>query len=98
VLLTRTRRLASASRRALGASKVVSVLVDSMRRTDGVAAAMCVQANVASAPTLDFSGSRVAWLAESGLPARPVARNGERMLRIGDWPTERVRQLQVSAR
>jgi hypothetical protein len=53
---------------------VVGVLVDSMRRTDGVAAATCVQANVESAPTLDFSGSRAAWLAESGPPARPVAR------------------------
>jgi hypothetical protein len=76
---------------------VVGVLVDSMRRTDVVAAAMCVQANVASAPALDFSGSRVTWLAESRLPARPVARDWGRVLRIGDWPTEPVRQLRVSA-
>jgi hypothetical protein len=81
-MLTGTRRLASASWRALGASMVVGVLVDSMRRTDGVAAAMCVQAKVASAPTLDFSGSRVAWLAESGPPARPVA--GKRGARAED--------------
>jgi hypothetical protein len=94
--MTGTRRLASASWRALGASMVVDVLVDSMLRTNGVAAAMCVQANVASAPALDFSGSRVAWL-ERRLPARPVARDSGRVLRIGDRPTEPVRLLRVSA-
>ena len=98
MILTGTRRLASASWRALGASMVVGVLVDSRRRTDGVAEATCVQANVASAPALDFSGSRVARLAESGLPATPVAQDGGGTLRIGDWPTEPVRQPQVSAR
>ncbi len=61
--------------------------VDSGWRTVSVAAASCVDANIASTAALVRGNSCVAWLAASGLPARVVAQDG-RVLRIGDWPAE----------
>jgi thiamine biosynthesis lipoprotein len=71
--------------------------IDSIWRTVSVAAATCVDANIASTATLVRGDSCAAWLAESGLPARLVAHDG-RVLRIGGWPAESERQPQVRAR
>ncbi len=71
--------------------------VDSTWRTVSVAAATCVDANIASTAALVRGDSCAAWLAESGLPARLVAHDG-RVLRIGGWPAESERQPQVWTR
>jgi thiamine biosynthesis lipoprotein len=65
--------------------------VESMWRTVSVAAATCVDANIASTAALVRGSSCVARLAESGLPARLVAQDG-RVLRVAGWPAESERQ------
>ncbi len=97
MMLTGTRKLASASWRALGTSVVVRAPVDSMWRTIGVAATTFVEASIASAAALVRGTSCVVWLAESGPPARLVARDG-RVARVGGWPDEPGRQPEVWAR
>ncbi len=70
--------------------------VESIWRTVSVAAATCVDANIASTAALVRGSSCVARLAKSGLPARLVARDG-RVLRVAGWPAEPERQPQESA-
>jgi thiamine biosynthesis lipoprotein len=65
--------------------------VESAWRTVSVAAATCVDANIASTAALVRGDSCVEWLAESRLPARLVAQDGG-VLRIGGWPAEPERQ------
>jgi thiamine biosynthesis lipoprotein len=50
-----------------------------------VAAATCVDANIASTASIIKGRSAPAWLAELGLPAR-LARPDGRVLRTGGWP------------
>jgi thiamine biosynthesis lipoprotein ApbE len=54
-------------------------------RTVSVAAATCVDANIASTAAIIRGRRAPRWLAEAGLPARLVARDGE-VLHVGDWP------------
>jgi FAD:protein FMN transferase len=56
-------------------------------RTASVAAASCVDANIASTAALLRGESAPAWLSDLGLPARLVSRDGE-VLAIGSWPRE----------
>jgi len=65
--------------------------VESMWRTVSVAAATCVDANIASTAALVRGNSCVAWLGKSGLPARLVAQDG-RVLRVAGWPAESERR------
>ncbi len=65
--------------------------VESIWRTVSVAAATCVDANIASTAALVRGSSCVERLAESGLPARLVARDG-RVLRVAGWPAESERR------
>ena len=71
--------------------------VESAWRTVSVAAATCVDANIASTAALVRGSSCVAWLADRGLPARLVAHDG-RVLRIAGWPAEAERQPEVCVR
>lgn len=54
-------------------------------RTVSVAAASCAEANIASTAALVKGTAGAAWLADLGLPARLVERDG-RVLYVGDWP------------
>jgi thiamine biosynthesis lipoprotein len=54
-------------------------------RTVSVAAASCADANVATTAALVRAAAAPAWLAELGLPARLVDRQG-RVTAIGEWP------------
>jgi thiamine biosynthesis lipoprotein len=56
-------------------------------RTASVAAADCVDANIASTAALIRADDAPAWLEEIGLPARLVDRCGG-VLTVGDWPAE----------
>ena len=56
-------------------------------RTASVAAADCVDANIASTAALVRAQAAPAWLHELGLPARLVDPAG-RVRTLGDWPTE----------
>jgi FAD:protein FMN transferase len=56
-------------------------------RTVTVAAASCVDANVASTAAVVLGDDAPAWLASRGLPARLVTTTGETM-RIDPWPAE----------
>jgi thiamine biosynthesis lipoprotein len=58
-------------------------------RTVSVAAATCVDANIASTAAIVRGRPAAAWLAERGLPARLVARDG-RVVRLGGWPEPRA--------
>ena len=58
-------------------------------RTVSVAAATCVDANVASTAAIVLGADAPAWLAERGLPARLVDRDG-RPEAVAGWPQERV--------
>jgi thiamine biosynthesis lipoprotein len=71
--------------------------VESRWRTVSVAAASCVDANIASTAALVRGSSAVAWLAESGLPARLVAQDGY-VLRLAGWPAEPEREPEVWTR
>jgi thiamine biosynthesis lipoprotein len=59
-------------------------------RTASVAAATCVDANIASTAAIILGAGARAWLADAGLPARLVTVGGE-VERIGDWPGDRER-------
>jgi thiamine biosynthesis lipoprotein len=61
------------------------VPVASVWRTASVAAATCVDANIASTAALVRGSGCVEWLAGYGLPARLVAQDG-RVVAVGDWP------------
>lgn len=54
-------------------------------RTVSVAAADCVDANIASTAALVRAGDAAAWLGELGLPARLVDRAGH-VRTTGEWP------------
>ncbi|HEV3070666.1 MAG TPA: FAD:protein FMN transferase [Solirubrobacteraceae bacterium] len=56
-------------------------------RTASVAAANCVDANIASTAALVRARDAPAWLQELGLPARLVDQAG-RVRTLGDWPAE----------
>jgi thiamine biosynthesis lipoprotein len=56
-------------------------------RTASVAAASCVDANIASTAAIVLGSSAAGWLAARGLPARLVAQDG-RVQTVGDWPAE----------
>ena len=58
-------------------------------RTVTVAAASCVDANVASTAALVLGADAVSWLERQGLPARLVSTQGEVALVCG-WPSEQV--------
>jgi FAD:protein FMN transferase len=56
-------------------------------RTVSVAAASCVDANIASTAAVLLGEAAPAWLAERQLPARLVSDSGE-IVTIGGWPAE----------
>jgi FAD:protein FMN transferase len=56
-------------------------------RTVSVAAADCADANIAATAAIVRGERAPRWLAELGLPARLVARNGE-VVAVGCWPRE----------
>jgi thiamine biosynthesis lipoprotein ApbE len=56
-------------------------------RTASVAAADCVDANIASTAALVRAGGAPGWLHDLGLPARLVDQVG-RVRTLGDWPAE----------
>jgi thiamine biosynthesis lipoprotein len=60
---------------------------DTPWRTVSVAAASCVDANVASTAAVVLGESAPSWLAERRLPARLVARDG-RTVRVAGWPED----------
>jgi len=58
-------------------------------RTVSVAAASCVDANIASTAAIVRGQSSPAWLSENGLPARLVRPDGSVTV-VGGWPVEQV--------
>jgi thiamine biosynthesis lipoprotein len=60
-------------------------------RTVSVAAASCLDANIAATAAIVLGSAAPDWLAERRLPARLVARDGQ-VETTGDWPTERGRR------
>jgi FAD:protein FMN transferase len=56
-------------------------------RTVSVAANDCADANIAATAAIVRGARAPEWLAELGLPARLVGRNGE-VLMVGSWPAE----------
>jgi thiamine biosynthesis lipoprotein len=58
-------------------------------RTVSVAAASCVDANIASTGAVVLGDAAPDWLAEHGLAARLVATDGH-VVRLGGWPPERT--------
>jgi thiamine biosynthesis lipoprotein ApbE len=56
-------------------------------RTVSVAAASCAEANIAATAALIRGQAGAVWLAEHGLPARLVDREGN-VTAVGDWPAE----------
>lgn len=56
-------------------------------RTATVAAANCVDANIASTAAIIRGHEAPAWLARAGLPARLVTPTGT-VVQVGDWPDE----------
>jgi thiamine biosynthesis lipoprotein len=65
-------------------------------RTVSVAAADCLDANIASTTALIRGDRAPGWLAGLDLPARLVDRAG-RVLHIGDWPYDEDEQLSAGA-
>jgi thiamine biosynthesis lipoprotein len=59
-------------------------------RTVSVAASDCVDANIAATAAIVRGTRAPEWLAELGLPARLVRRDGE-VLTVGAWPAEETR-------
>ncbi len=59
--------------------------VDSPWRTASVAAATCVDANIAATAAILLGEHAAAWLAERSLPARLVANDGT-IRRVAGWP------------
>jgi len=60
---------------------------DTCWRTVTVAAASCLEANIASTAALVLAASAVPWLAERGLDARLVGVDGP-VARVGRWPAD----------
>ena len=58
-------------------------------RTVSVAAASCVDANIASTAGIVLGASAIEWLSERALPGRLVARDG-RVVVVGGWPPDAV--------
>jgi thiamine biosynthesis lipoprotein len=56
-------------------------------RTVSVAAASCLDANIAATAAIVLGARASAWLSERGLPARLVGRDG-RATTVGDWPDQ----------
>jgi thiamine biosynthesis lipoprotein len=56
-------------------------------RTASIAAGSCVDANTASTAAIVLGSAAERWLAERGLPARLVARDGT-VAAVGGWPQE----------
>ena len=56
-------------------------------RTVSVAAADCADANIAATAAIVRGERAPRWLAELGLPARLVAREGK-VVTVGQWPRE----------
>ncbi len=56
-------------------------------RTVSVAAANCIDANIASTAAIVLGHEAPAWLAERALPSRLVAANGA-VTRVAGWPPE----------
>jgi thiamine biosynthesis lipoprotein ApbE len=65
-------------------------------RTVSVAAASCLDANIATTAALVRGELVPAWLAELGLPARLVDRDGN-VMTLGDWPLERALERALAA-
>ncbi|HUN79237.1 MAG TPA: FAD:protein FMN transferase [Solirubrobacteraceae bacterium] len=65
-------------------------------RTVSVAAADCLDANIASTAALVRGARAPGWLSDLGLPARLVDRAG-RVLHVGDWPYGEDEQLHADA-
>jgi thiamine biosynthesis lipoprotein len=64
--------------------------VDRAWRTVSVAAASCLDANIAATAAIVLGAAASDWLADRGLPARLVARDGQ-VATVGDWPAARGR-------
>jgi thiamine biosynthesis lipoprotein len=62
---------------------------ESRWRTVSVAAATCVDANIASTAAIVLGGDALDWLAERHLPARLVDHGGDAWT-VGHWPRERA--------
>jgi thiamine biosynthesis lipoprotein ApbE len=58
-------------------------------RTVSVVAGSCVDANIAATAAIVRGAAAATWLAEAGLPARLVDRNG-RISRVGGWPAPKA--------
>ena len=56
-------------------------------RTVSVAAASCVDANIASTAAIVLGARAPEWLSRQGLPSRLVRTEGSVCL-VGDWPAE----------
>jgi thiamine biosynthesis lipoprotein len=63
---------------------------DSVWRTVSVAAGDCADANIAATAAIVRSRRAPQWLADIGLPARLVGRNGQ-VQTVGSWPREEER-------
>jgi len=61
--------------------------VDAVWRTVSVAAANCLDANIASTSAIVTGGSAVQWLSSLGLAARLVGADGD-VVHVGGWPAE----------
>jgi thiamine biosynthesis lipoprotein len=61
--------------------------VDRCWRTASVAAASCVDANVAATAAIVLGSDAAPWLKTQGLPARLVAQDG-RVETVGGWPAD----------
>jgi thiamine biosynthesis lipoprotein len=59
-----------------------------------VAAASCVDANVASTASMVIGTDAVDWLAERGLPARLATRSGKVVV-VGGWPAPAAAEKSV---
>jgi FAD:protein FMN transferase len=82
-------------RRWLRAGRAVHHIVDprtglpapEVWRTVSVAAASCLDANVAATTAIIRGDAATAWLSSLGLPARLVRSDGS-VLKVGGWPPD----------
>jgi thiamine biosynthesis lipoprotein len=68
-------------------SPLTGLPADGPFRTVSVAAATCVDANIASTAAIVFGSQAPGWLENQGLPARLVTHDGTVTV-VGRWPTE----------
>jgi thiamine biosynthesis lipoprotein len=66
--------------------------VDGPWRTVTVAAATCVDANVAATAAIVLGSRAIPWLESRGVPARRVSHAGE-VIRVGTWPSPLTKAL-----